>query len=282
MGNPDCSCKLTRPVPSASGRRRRRRGSGWVSAGWRRPGRCGVRLLGQYAPALRPLTAAATVPMDSPCCSCKPTPRSGPISGHVSGVTAVGGRRPAAPLRSTPQQHAHTCPAAAPRGKAGFSSSKTLPFAQRDRAQRRRCVPVQVALGGIEESMQQLVAESQVWLTAAVPMENPYCSCMSHGLQLQSLWRIPTAAVSQHLFTQGLRTELRAAQGAVGLGEDAAPEDWAGGGGAAQVPYSCNIPIEYPYCSCELNDTTRRRRRRTSSECTQATGAPSSRTASAT
>ena len=177
MGNPDCSCKLTRPVPSASGRRRRRRGSGWVSAGWRRPGRCGVRLLGQYAPALRPLTAAATVPMDSPCCSCKPTPRSGPISGHVSGVTAVGGRRPAAPLRSTPQQHAHTCPAAAPRGKAGFSSSKTLPFAQRDRAQRRRCVPVQVALGGIEESMQQLVAESQVWLTAAVPMENPYCSC---------------------------------------------------------------------------------------------------------
>ena len=32
--------------------------------------------------------------------------------------------------------------------------------------------------------------------TAAVPMENSYCSyeLTSHGLQLQSLWRIPTAA----------------------------------------------------------------------------------------
>ena len=30
-------------------------------------------------------------------------------------------------------------------------------------------------------------------LTAAIPMENPYCSCK---LQPQSLWRIPTAAVS--------------------------------------------------------------------------------------
>ena len=28
-------------------------------------------------------------------------------------------------------------------------------------------------------------------LTAAVPMENPYCSC-----KLQSLWRTPTAVVS--------------------------------------------------------------------------------------
>ena len=36
-------------------------------------------------------------------------------------------------------------------------------------------------------------------LTAAIPMENPYCSCkswVSHGVQLQSLWRIPAAAVS--------------------------------------------------------------------------------------
>ena len=37
-------------------------------------------------------------------------------------------------------------------------------------------------------------------LTAAIPMENPYCSCnlllaVSHGLQLRSLCRIPTAAV---------------------------------------------------------------------------------------
>ena len=34
---------------------------------------------------------------------------------------------------------------------------------------------------------------------AIIPMENPYCSCeltRSHGLQLQSLWRTPTAAVS--------------------------------------------------------------------------------------
>ena len=29
---------------------------------------------------------------------------------------------------------------------------------------------------------------------AALPMDNPYCSC--HGLQLQSLWIIPAAAVS--------------------------------------------------------------------------------------
>ena len=35
-------------------------------------------------------------------------------------------------------------------------------------------------------------------LTAAIPVENPYCSSckLTHGLQLQSLWTIPTAAVS--------------------------------------------------------------------------------------
>ena len=35
---------------------------------------------------------------------------------------------------------------------------------------------------------------------ALIPMENPYCSCMPtrHGLQLQPLWRTPTAAVRQH------------------------------------------------------------------------------------
>ena len=31
--------------------------------------------------------------------------------------------------------------------------------------------------------------------TAAIPMENPYCSCKL-GLQLRSLWRTPAAAVS--------------------------------------------------------------------------------------
>ena len=39
---------------------------------------------------------------------------------------------------------------------------------------------------------------------AALPMENPYCSCKltrarPRGLQLRSLWKIPTAAVSSHL-----------------------------------------------------------------------------------
>ena len=33
------------------------------------------------------------------------------------------------------------------------------------------------------------------WLTAAIHMDNPYCSCMSHGLQLQPMWTISTAAV---------------------------------------------------------------------------------------
>ena len=32
------------------------------------------------------------------------------------------------------------------------------------------------------------------WLTAAIPMENAYRSC--ECLQLQSLWRMPTAAVN--------------------------------------------------------------------------------------
>ena len=32
-------------------------------------------------------------------------------------------------------------------------------------------------------------------LTAAIPMDKPYCSCKSHGLQLQPLWINPTAAV---------------------------------------------------------------------------------------
>ena len=30
----------------------------------------------------------------------------------------------------------------------------------------------------------------------AAPMENLYCSCAATGLQLQPLWRVPTAAVS--------------------------------------------------------------------------------------
>ena len=36
------------------------------------------------------------------------------------------------------------------------------------------------------------------WLTAAIPLDNPYCSCKLTRLQLQSLWMIPTAAVSTH------------------------------------------------------------------------------------
>ena len=42
-------------------------------------------------------------------------------------------------------------------------------------------------------------SDSESRLTAAIPMENRYCSCklsVLHGLQLQSLWRIATAAVS--------------------------------------------------------------------------------------
>ena len=40
------------------------------------------------------------------------------------------------------------------------------------------------------------------WPTAAIPMDNPYCSCKPttpHGLQLQLLWRIPAAAASRQL-----------------------------------------------------------------------------------
>ena len=54
------------------------------------------------------------------------------------------------------------------------------------------------------------LAAGESWPAAAIPMENPYCSCKllrtpSHplspfkvpfSLQLQSLWRIPAAAVS--------------------------------------------------------------------------------------
>ena len=48
------------------------------------------------------------------------------------------------------------------------------------------------------EASWALLNHEQVRLTAAIPMENPYCSCKltRHGLQLQSLWRIHTAAVS--------------------------------------------------------------------------------------
>ena len=40
------------------------------------------------------------------------------------------------------------------------------------------------------------------WLTAAVPVDNPYCSCkltpsFTPCFQLQSLWIIPAAAVSE-------------------------------------------------------------------------------------
>ena len=39
--------------------------------------------------------------------------------------------------------------------------------------------------------------QGEPWLTAALPVESPYCSCKlaRHSSQPQSLWRIPTAAV---------------------------------------------------------------------------------------
>ena len=52
--------------------------------------------------------------------------------------------------------------------------------------------------------------QGESWLTAAVPMDSPYCSCKltlarhwSHGLQLQFLWIVPTAAVSYHVLGRG-------------------------------------------------------------------------------
>ena len=43
--------------------------------------------------------------------------------------------------------------------------------------------------------VEMLMTAGEPRLTAAVPMDNPYCSCSySRGLQLQSLWIIPTAA----------------------------------------------------------------------------------------
>ena len=48
--------------------------------------------------------------------------------------------------------------------------------------------------------MENPYCSCKLTLTAVIPMENPYCSCkhmaeVNHSLQLRSLWRIPTAAV---------------------------------------------------------------------------------------
>ena len=48
--------------------------------------------------------------------------------------------------------------------------------------------------------MENPYCSCKLTLTAAIHMENPYCSCkhmaeVNHSLQLRSLWRIPTAAV---------------------------------------------------------------------------------------
>ena len=70
------------------------------------------------------------------------------------------------------------------------------------------------------------------WPAAAIPMENPYCSCeqTSHGLQLQSLWRIPTAAVSSRGGPSARRTAaiLAAVNGQLANGGEVR----AGGGGS--------------------------------------------------
>ena len=74
----------------------------------------------------------------------------------------------------------------------------------------RHCASEAKAAAAAALALEVLGRGDQVmsWPTATNPMDNPYCSCKQHvfgqprrpghGLQLRSLWRIPTADVSSH------------------------------------------------------------------------------------
>ena len=109
----------------------------------------------------------------------------GPLRGQSCAVFVLGGAAATTPspdvlgLGADATQHA---------GRVAYS------LVQHAAAKETAPVARVMSLRGFTRQGLAVAGESR--LTAAVPVDNPYCSCKSHGLQMQSLWIIPTVAVS--------------------------------------------------------------------------------------
>ena len=127
----------------------------------------------------------------------------------------------------------------------------------------------------------QLARKLQVFPrpTAAIPMENPYCSCK------QSLWAVPAAAATRVNTCPGalqedvrkrlaVPTEARDAfQNAKVLEEKS---DWTAAiAGASTASQPLQPPITNPYCSCSCRLTRVRSSQRTPGRSKRATRRPS-------
>ena len=81
-------------------------------------------------------------------------------------------------------------------------------------------VPVDSPYCSCKLTLHGALEQGEAWLTAAVPVDSPYCSCnltlhgaleqgeARHGLQLQSLWIVPTAAVREWPLTPPRRRAM--------------------------------------------------------------------------
>ena len=136
-----------------------------VAAGGRRlPGNRGPVGL----PQGEPRWPTAAIPMENPCCSYKLTRVRSEVSHDGLQLPSLW-RTPAAAARS----HA-------------FAAQLTIQMS---------------SFNGVYVPRNPMFS-GEPWLAAAIPMDNPYCSCrltrcsrVSHGLRLPSLWRTSTAAV---------------------------------------------------------------------------------------